>query len=172
MYKLKDSLFLNSTSQALAKLTDSTFQPANSIATESTFQSANSTTFLETRIAKYMTYEVEYTDEFEQWYVKLDEAEQDSIDVIIELLEERGPNLRFPRTSDVRGSRHGNIRELRVQHQGKPYRILYAFDPRRVAILLLGGNKTGNDRWYEENVPKADKLYDELLKELKDEGLL
>ncbi|MTJ51683.1 type II toxin-antitoxin system RelE/ParE family toxin [Anabaena sp. UHCC 0253] len=172
MYKLKNSLALKPTPQALAKVTDSTFQTANSIATESTFQTADSITFLETRIPKYMTYEVEYTDEFEQWYVKLDEAEQDSIDVMIELLEERGTNLRFPRTSDVKGSRHGNIRELRVQHQGKPYRILYAFDPRRVAILLLGGNKTGNDRWYEENVPKADKLYDELLKELNDEGLI
>ncbi|BAY07506.1 type II toxin-antitoxin system RelE/ParE family toxin [Calothrix sp. NIES-2098] len=64
------------------------------------------------------------------------------------------------------------MRELRVQHQGNPYRILYAFDPRRVAILLLGGNKVGNDRWYEENVPKADQLYDELLKELQDEGLI
>jgi hypothetical protein len=48
------------------------------------------------------------------------------------------------------------MRELRVQHQGRPYRILYVFDPRRVAILLLGGDKTGDDRWYEKNVPLAD----------------
>lgn len=64
------------------------------------------------------------------------------------------------------------MRELRVQHKGKPYRILYAFDPRRIAVLLLGGSKVGNDRWYQENVPKADKLYDELLKELENEGFI
>lgn len=50
--------------------------------------------------------------------------------------------------------------------------MLYAFDPRRVSILLLGGNKTGDDRWYEVNVPKADNLYDEHLRYLQKEGLL
>jgi hypothetical protein len=52
------------------------------------------------------------------------------------------------------------LKELIIQHAGRPYRVLYAFDPRRNAILLLGGDKTGNNKWYEENVPKADKLYD------------
>jgi hypothetical protein len=64
------------------------------------------------------------------------------------------------------------MRELRVQHQGRPYRVLYAFDPRRAAILLLGGDKTGDNRWYEENVPKADALYDEHLRQLEQEGLI
>ena len=59
------------------------------------------------------------------------------------------------------------MRELRIQHQGRPYRVLYAFDPRRVAILLLGGDKTGNDRWYEKFVPEADRRYDEHLESLK-----
>ena len=49
--------------------------------------------------------------------------------------------------------------------------VLYAFDPRRAAILLIGGDKTGNDRWYEENVPFADRLYDEHLEALRKEGL-
>jgi len=53
-----------------------------------------------------------------------------------------------------------------------PLRVLYAFDPRRVAILLLGGDKTGNDRWYEEFVPVADRLYDAHLASLKREGLI
>ena len=64
------------------------------------------------------------------------------------------------------------MRELRTQHAGRPYRTLYAFDPRRAAILLLGGDKTGDDRWYETNVPKADELYDEHLKELRKKGLI
>jgi hypothetical protein len=59
------------------------------------------------------------------------------------------------------------MRELRVQHEGCPYRVLYAFDPRRAALLLLGGDKTGNARWYEEMVPKADALFAQHLKEIK-----
>jgi hypothetical protein len=50
--------------------------------------------------------------------------------------------------------------------------VLYAFDPRRSAILLLGGDKTGNDRWYEKYVPIADTLYEEYLRELEREGLI
>ena len=56
--------------------------------------------------------------------------------------------------------------ELRPQHQGRPYRVLYAFDPRRVAILLIGGDKTGNDRWYDIFVPIADRLYSQHLEEI------
>lgn len=63
-------------------------------------------------------------------------------------------------------------RELRVQHRGRPYRVLYAFDPRRVAILLIGGDKTGHARWYEQFVPVADRLYDRHLETLKREDLI
>jgi hypothetical protein len=58
------------------------------------------------------------------------------------------------------------MRELRVQHQGEPYRVLYAFDPRRMAILLIGGCKGGDDRWYDKMVPVADALYDQHLEEI------
>ena len=58
------------------------------------------------------------------------------------------------------------MRELRIQHGGRPYRALYAFDPRRAAILLIGGDKTGNDRWYVDFVPLADAIYDRHLREL------
>ena len=61
------------------------------------------------------------------------------------------------------------MRELRIQHKGEPYRVIYAFDPRRVIILLLGGNKTGADRWYEKFIPIADKLYDEHLSTIQKE---
>jgi hypothetical protein len=59
---------------------------------------------------------------------------------------------------------------LRIQHAGKPYRVLYAFDPFRTGILLLGGNKTGNDRWYAVNVPRADALFGEHLAQLEQKG--
>jgi hypothetical protein len=64
------------------------------------------------------------------------------------------------------------MRELRTQSAGQPSRTLYAFDPRRIAILLIGGDKTGNDRWYETHIPIADRLYDEHLEQLRKEGLL
>ena len=119
-----------------------------------------------------MTWEVEYTDEFGAWWEGLDEDTRIAIDATVRLLETKGPQLSFPHSSDVRGSRFGQMRELRIQHKGDPYRILYAFDPCRTAILLIGGNKGGNDRWYEEFVPRADKLYKDHLAALVKEGLI
>jgi hypothetical protein len=116
-----------------------------------------------------MPCEVEYTDEFGDWWASLTEAEQESVAATVGLLEMKGPTLPSPYSSGVKGSRHGHLRELRIQHRGRPYRVLYAFDPRRNAILLIGGNKTGNDRWYEEFVPLADRLYDRHLAELRKE---
>ncbi len=60
------------------------------------------------------------------------------------------------------------MRELRIQHKGHPLRVLYAFDPRRVGLLLLGGDKTGDDRWYNRFVPIADKLFARHLAELRE----
>jgi hypothetical protein len=115
-------------------------------------------------------WDVEYTDELELWWADLTEAEQESIDASVRLLEAKGPHLGFPHSSGVAGSRHSHMRELRIQHDGRPYRILYAFDPRRSAILLLGGDKTGDKRWYDVHVPLADKLYDTHLEILRKEG--
>jgi hypothetical protein len=119
-----------------------------------------------------MTWNVEYTDEFEQWWQDLTEPEQESVAATVGLLEIEGPRLPFPYSSGVQASKHGHVRELRVQHAGRPYRVLYAFDPRRCAILLIGGDKTGSDRWYEQFVPIADRLYDEHFESLRDEGYI
>jgi len=117
-------------------------------------------------------WEVEYTDELGDWWAGLTQAEQESIAAAVGLLEARGPNLGFPHTSGIAQSKHAHMRELRVQHEGRPYRILYAFDPRRCAILLLGGDKTGDNRWYDVYVPRADKLYDTHIETLQKEGLI
>ena len=119
-----------------------------------------------------MEWEVEYTDEFGDWWATLSEAEQEDIAAVVELLEHKGPQLPFPHSSGISNSKHSHMRELRIQHAGRPYRTLYAFDPRRMAILLLGGDKTGNNRWYDENIPLADKLYDEHIEILKKEAKL
>ena len=120
---------------------------------------------------EYVNYmwEVEYTDEFGEWWETLDITEQDVVAYSVRLLKNEGPSLKFHYSSDVKQSRHKNMRELRSQYAGKPYRTFYAFDPRRTAILLIGGDKTGNDRFYEEMIPKADKIYDEYLKEIQEE---
>ncbi|MCH8134138.1 MAG: type II toxin-antitoxin system RelE/ParE family toxin [Myxococcales bacterium] len=112
-------------------------------------------------------FEVEYTDPFGVWWDGLLEDEQESVAHSVGLLEAHGPTLGFPYSSHVVGSRHPHMRELRVQHRGRPIRVFYAFDPRRTAILLVAGHKTGDDRFYERMIPEADRLYDEHLEEIR-----
>jgi hypothetical protein len=117
-----------------------------------------------------MAWDVEFTDEFGEWWDTLDAEEQDTIAVAVGRLEETGPQFPYPYSSKITTSRHGQMRELRAPHRGAPYRVLCAFDPRRVALLLIGGSKEGDDRWYERFVPIADALYDAHLAEIREEG--
>jgi hypothetical protein len=112
---------------------------------------------------------VEYTETFESWWDGLSMHEQEDVAVVVDLLQERGPHLGFPFSSQVKGARHSHMRELRIQHKGQPYRVLYAFDTKRHAILLLGGRKVGSERWYDIHVPLADRRYDEHLDSLRRE---
>jgi len=114
-----------------------------------------------------LVWDIEYTEQFSKWWNGLKEEEQITVDASVRLLEHFGPNLRFPYSSGIAGSKFGQMRELRIQHQGKPYRVLYAFDPRRVALLLLGGNKQGKNNWYKKFVPIAEQLYEQHIKSLK-----
>ena len=121
---------------------------------------------------------VEYTDNFHDWWLGLTEAQQDVITSKVELLLEDGPSLGRPSVDTIRGSRHPNMKELRAG-QGGALRILFAFDPRRSAILLIGGNKSPVDPtspnwndWYDYFVPIGDDLYDEHINELRKEGLI
>jgi hypothetical protein len=120
----------------------------------------------------YVEWEIEFTDEFFDWWTSLSAEEQVDVDAKVQLLRLFGPALRRPHSGFIKLSRHSNMKELIVQHAGDPYRVLYAFDPRRCAILLIGGDKTGDDRWYEIFVPIADKLYDSHLRALEEEGLI
>jgi len=113
-----------------------------------------------------MPYEVEFTDEFGEWWDGLTEEEQARVGKSVNFLREYGPSLPRPHADTIRGSKYPNMRELRCQHRGRPYRVLYAFDPRRTAMLLIGGDKTGRPDWYEEFVPRADKIYAQHLKEI------
>jgi len=86
------------------------------------------------------------------------------------ILRVKGQQLKFPHTSRINRPKHDHMRELRIQHEGRPYRILYAFDPRRSATLLIGGDKTGDKRWYDVHVIIADRLYDAHLEVRGKEG--
>lgn len=112
--------------------------------------------------------EVVGTDEFKDWYEELarqpDPADLESVTVAVGLLEARGVALGHPYSSAIRGTRHP-IRELRVQSGGRPLRVFYAFDPRRQAVLLLGGDKSGHDRFYETFVPRAERIWEGYLEE-------
>jgi hypothetical protein len=114
-----------------------------------------------------MEWQVEYTDEFDAWWGKLSEDEQVVVAAKVELLEKHGPSPPRPHSDVIVTSRHSNMKELRGKSGENILRVLYAFDPRRAAILLIGGDKSGNDRWYEEFVPIADRLFDEHLAVLK-----
>lgn len=116
-----------------------------------------------------MPWAVEYTNEFGAWWDTLTEAQQESVVAHVGMLERRGPSLPFPYSSGIEGSRHAHMRELRVQSRGRPLRVFYAFDPRRMAILLIGGDKTGDRQFYRRMIPLADALYDEHLAALERE---
>jgi hypothetical protein len=118
------------------------------------------------------TWEVEYTDEFEAWWEQLTEEQQEAIAARVALLEQRGPLLRRPYIGEISGSTFDpQMKELICDEDGGHLRILFMFDPRRVAILLWGGDKTGLwNRWYPAAIQKADELYGQHLKDLENEG--
>lgn len=119
-----------------------------------------------------MPYEVNYTAEFGDWWESLTVKQQVHIDARVRLLEQFGPALGRPAVDRIHLSAFQNMKELRCSSDGA-LRVLFAFDPRREAILLLGGNKAGNwDAWYDAAVPKADELYAEYLRDLRREGVI
>jgi hypothetical protein len=113
-----------------------------------------------------MDWEVIFTDELGTWWDSLSLEEQLSVDRVVGLLAGAGPSLSFPYCSGIAGSAFSSMRELRIQHEGQPYRVLYIFDPKRRAVLLIGGNKIGDDRWYEKHIAMADNIYRQYLKEI------
>jgi hypothetical protein len=118
-----------------------------------------------------VAWEIEYTDEFFVWWETLTQREERAVSAAVEMLEEDGPALGRPFVDTIHGSRHANMKELRPRSSN--IRILFAFNPLRIAILLIGGDKTDRwEEWYATMVPIADDLYDAHLRELEQEGAL
>jgi hypothetical protein len=113
-----------------------------------------------------MATEVIFTDEFGAWFDGLSEAEQDRVYRSVGLLEAYGVTLPFPHSSSVEGASFA-LRELRTQVKGDPLRTLYAFDPSRQAVLLIGGDKTGDELFYVRMIPVAQRIWNEYLEETR-----
>ena len=110
---------------------------------------------------------------FREWYLALDEAAADAVGAAVDMLAETGPSLGRPLVDRIQGSAHHNMKELRVSTGGRRLRVLFVFDPRSAAVLLIGGDKTGRwSQWYRDAVPLADELYESYLRELHSEGEL
>ena len=114
-----------------------------------------------------------YMPEFEEWHTSLTNDEQDALDVRLELVSQRGPVLGRPYVDRVHQSRHHNMKEIRLPNG---IRVLFAFDIRRSAVLLIGGNKSERDgnsptwnRWYERMIPIADQIFDRHITQLRKE---
>jgi len=118
----------------------------------------------------FVSWEVEFTDQAAEWLESLDD-DYDAMAGVIDLLEQDGPTLGRPAVDHIEASRHHNMKELRSS--GQYLRALFCFDPRRTAIILLGGDRAGDwTGWYQHNIPIADDLYDKYLDEIREEGLL
>lgn len=112
------------------------------------------------------------TTEVEDWFLNLTKTDPESADLVtaaIDVLEAEGPTLGRPLADKVKGSRHHNLKELRPGSTGTTeVRILFIFDPRRQAVLLVAGDKAGNwQRWYRDNIPLAERRYDAYLADTK-----
>jgi hypothetical protein len=109
------------------------------------------------------------TDTFDEWFTELSEDAHAEIIAKVNLLKLKGPRLGRPHADTLKGSKHSNMKELRADTGQQLLRIAFAFDPRRKAILLVGGNKSGvsQRRFYRQLIAKADELFDAHLTALK-----
>lgn len=118
-----------------------------------------------------MSWVVQFDEAFELEFDELPETVQDEMLAHAKLLEQFGPTLGRPRVDTLNGSRHPNRKELRFQADGGVWRVAFAFDPQRQAILLVCGDKSGvsERKFYKQLIRKADERFDQHLSRLKKE---
>jgi hypothetical protein len=107
--------------------------------------------------------QIEVTDTYKDWYLDLEKIEAAAVDRKVKMLQMLGVTLPFPHSSDIKGAKYP-FRELRVNNP--PIRVLYAFDPERKAVLIIGGDKSGDNRFYERLIPLGERLWEEHLAKL------
>ncbi len=110
-------------------------------------------------------FQVLATDEFRDWYLGIAQSEADAVTVSVERLEQMGIALSYPHSSEIRGTAYA-LRELRISAGRSPLRVFYAYDPRRDAVLLLGGSKAGNNRFYRQVIPRVEAIWERYLEDM------
>ena len=110
-----------------------------------------------------------YLDEYKNWLDAQEEDLQDEALAHLEMLKQFGPTLGRPHVDTLKNTKLPNLKELRLSYKGAPIRILFAFDPKQQGVIILGGDKTGDKRWYKTSIPIAEKLYTKHLKKQKKE---
>jgi hypothetical protein len=118
-------------------------------------------------MAKDTEWTVLFHQEFDTWLAEQEQGLRREIWSHIDVLRRLGPNLGRPRVGTIKGSAFSNMKELVIQYQGNPWRVLFAFDPNRNAVLLVGGTKVGKKDWYAVHIPIADQRFERYLKSLK-----
>jgi hypothetical protein len=111
---------------------------------------------------------IERTEEILNWIKTIDDDAKEALLKGLFILKEIGPSLGRPHVDSVEKSRHQNMKELRIQSKQRLFRIFFAFDPRREVILLIGGDKRGDKRFYDKMIPIADRLFDRHLERIKE----
>jgi hypothetical protein len=116
-----------------------------------------------------MSWSVEFHPKFKAEYDELPEAVQDGLIASLEPLREFGPSLGRPDVDTLNDSHYANMKELRLKADGGVWRVAFAFDPRRSAIILVAGDKSGvsTAKFYQRLIDKADKRYREHLEILE-----
>jgi len=115
-----------------------------------------------------MMWNIETTDIFDAWYDGLDDTQRSDVLASMLLLQEKGPQLSRPHADTLYGSKFKNMKELRVQSKGQPLRAFYAFDPKRVGVILCAGNKVGDEKqFYKKMIPVAEREYQSHLDKLR-----
>ena len=116
-----------------------------------------------------MGWKILFHEEFIEEFNELAEAVQDELLAYAKLLEQVGPHLKRPHADILKGSRHSNMKEIRFTAAQGVWRVAFAFDPQRQAILLVAGDKSGvsEKRFYQQLIAKADKRFESHLSQLK-----
>ena len=108
--------------------------------------------------------EVIYTDEFGAWFAGLDRADAEDAETVVDVLEQEGVALGHPYSSALKGSKVA-LRELRPNAGRSSLRVVYAFDPRRDAVLVIGGDKAGDPKFYKRVIKSAEQIWKQYLEE-------
>jgi len=110
-----------------------------------------------------------FSPEFGDWFTVLEDDEKESILRMVAVLELQGHLLGRPYVDSIKGSSLANLKELRIQHRGQPYRAFFVFDRLRQAVVLCAGNKRGDKRFYARMIPLAESIYQRYLEQQSDE---